>query len=151
MQDQEIAQLIFPDSKDLGQFLKDEGSYDIHEGLLKYGLMTKQFLYIDYKGEQYQEIVNFILDYEYAHRIELATKEELEQLETYNYEFLPDKIKEANRILSAKGYGLFSYPNSGDFYALFIANLENITELLQEELLLDERIPFQERCIKYYR
>ncbi|GIO31558.1 MULTISPECIES: DUF6630 family protein [Paenibacillus] len=151
MQDQEIAQLIFPDNKDLEQFLKDEGSYDLYEDLLKFGLKTKQFLYVDYKGEQYQEIVNFILDYEFAHHIELAAKEELEQLEAYDYEFLPDKIREANKILSPKGYGLFSYPNSGDFYALFIAKLENITKLLQEELLLDDRIPFQERCIKYYR
>ncbi|WHX50306.1 hypothetical protein QNH46_06470 [Paenibacillus woosongensis] len=151
MHDQEITQLIFPDNKDLEQFLKDVGSYDIHEDLLKFGLKTKQFLYVDYKGEQYQEIVNFILDYEFAHHIELAAKEELEQLEAYDYEFLPDKIREANKILSLKGYGLFSYPNSGDFYALFIAKLEKITNLLQEELLLDDRIPFQERCIKYYR
>ena len=151
MQDQEIAQLIFPDDKNLEQFLKDEGSYDIHEDLLKYGLKTQQFLYVDYKGEQYQEIVNFILDYEFAHHIELAAKEDLEHLEAYNYEFLPDKIREVNKILSPKGYGLFSYPNSGDFYALFIAKIENITNLLQEELLLDDRIPFQERCVKYYR
>ncbi|MEK4114928.1 hypothetical protein NST44_01760 [Paenibacillus sp. FSL W8-0919] len=151
MQDQEIAQLIFPDDKNLEQFLKDEGSYDIHEDLLKYGLKTQQFLYVDYKGEQYQEIVNFILDYEFAHQIELAAKEELEQLEAYDYEYLPDKIREVNKILSPKGYGLFSYPNSGDFYALFIAKIENITNLLQEELLLDDRIPFQERCVKYYR
>ncbi|WP_342575353.1 hypothetical protein [Paenibacillus sp. FSL M8-0142] len=151
MQDQEIAQLIFPDDKNLEQFLKDEGSYDIHEDLLKYGLKTKQFLYVDYKGEQYQEIVNFILDYEFAHQIELAAKEELEQLEAYDYEYLPDKIREVNKILLPKGYGLFSYPNSGDFYALFIAKIENITNLLQEELLLYDRIPFQERCVKYYR
>lgn len=151
MQDQEIAQLIFPDDKNLEQFLKDEGSYDIHEDLLKYGLKTQQFLYVDYKGEQYQEIVNFILDYEFAHQIELAAKEELEHLEAYNYEFLPDKIREVNKILLPKGYGLFSYPNSGDFYALFIAKIENITTLLQEKLLLDDRIPFLERCIQYYR
>ena len=151
MQDQEVAQLIFPINNDLEQFLKDEGSYDIHDDLLKFGLKTKRFLYVDYKGEQHQEIVNFILDYEFAHHIELAAKEELEQLEAYDYEFLPDKIREANKILSPKGYWLFLYPNSGDFYALFIAKLENITKLLQKELLLDDRIPFQERCIKYYR
>lgn len=150
MPDQGIAQLIFPDSKELEPFLKDQESYDLHEGLLKYGLTTKQFLYVDYKGEQYQEIVNFILDYEVAHNIELATQEELEQLEAFDYEFLPEKIGEANKILSPKGYGLFSYPNSGDFYALFIGKLENITKLTQEELLLDDRIPFKERCIKYY-
>lgn len=151
MPDQRITQLIFPDSKELESFLKDQESYDLHEGLLKYGLTTKQFLYVDYKGEQYQEIINFILDYEFAHHIELATQEELEQLEVFDYEFLPEKIKEANKILSPKGYGLFSYPNSGDFFALFIVKIENITKLLQEELLLDDRIPFQERCIKFYR
>ena len=89
MPDQGIAQIIFPDSKDLETFLKEQGSYDLHEDLLKYGLTTKQFLYVDYKGEQYQEIVNFILDYEFAHQIELATQEELERLEAFNYEFYP--------------------------------------------------------------
>lgn len=151
MPNQEIAQIIFPDSKDLETFLKEQGSYDLHEDLLKYGLTTKQFLYVDYKGEQYQEIVNFILDYEFAHQIELATQEELEKLEAFNYEFLPEKIQEVNKILSPKGYGLFSYPNSGDFFALFIAKIEDIIKFLQEEVLFDDRIPFQERCIKYYK
>lgn len=103
MPDQGIAQIIFPDSKDLETFLKEQGSYDLHEDLLKYGLTTKQFLYVDYKGEQYQEIVNFILDYEFAHQIELATQEELERLEAFNYEFLPDKIKMANKNTVTKG------------------------------------------------
>lgn len=151
MQDQEVAQLIFPIKKDLEQFLKDEGSYDIHDDLLKFGLKTKRFLYIDYKGEQHQEIVNFILDYEFDHQIELAAKEELEQLEAYDYEFLPDKLRVANKILSPKGYGLFSYPNSGDFFTLFIAKIEDIIKFLQEEVLFDDRILFQERCIKYYK
>ncbi len=108
-------------------------------------MTTKQFLYVDYEGEQYQEIVNFILDYEFAHQIELATQEELERLEAFNYEFLPDKIKMANKILSPKGFGLFLYPNSGDFYALFIGKIENITKILQEEVLLDDRIPFSRK------
>ena len=151
MHDQEIAELLFPDNKELEQFLKARGSYDIHEDLLTFGLKTKQFLYVDYKGEQFQEIVNFILDYEFAHQIELAAKEELERVEAYDYECLPDKLREVNKLLSPKGYGLFSYPNSGDFYALFIAKVEHITKLLQEELLFDDRIPFQERCINYYR
>ena len=43
MPDQGIAQIIFPDSKDLETFLKEQGSYDLHEDLLKYGLTTKQF------------------------------------------------------------------------------------------------------------
>ncbi|MFF2484328.1 hypothetical protein [Paenibacillus sp. NPDC058071] len=150
MPDQGIAQLIFPNSKEVKAFLKDQGSYDLHEDLLKYGLATKQFLYVDFKGEEYQEVIDFILDYEFAHHIKLATQEELEQLQAFDYEFLPEKIKEANKILSPKGYGLFAYPNSGDFYALFIAKLDNITNLLQKEILLDDRIPFQERCIKYY-
>lgn len=150
MADQGIAQLIFPDDKNLESFLKEQGSYDLHEDLLKYGLKTKKFLYVDYKGEQYQEIVNFVLDYEFSHQIELATQEELEKLEVFNYEYLPEKIMEVNKILLPKGYGLFSYPNSGDYFVLFIAKLDDIKKLLQEELLFDDRIPFQERCIKYY-
>ncbi|EJV57405.1 hypothetical protein IEM_04944, partial [Bacillus cereus BAG6O-2] len=38
MPNQGIAQIIFPDSKDLETFLKEQGSYDLHEDLLKYGL-----------------------------------------------------------------------------------------------------------------
>ncbi len=30
-----IAQIIFPDSKDLETFLKEQGSYDLHEDLLE--------------------------------------------------------------------------------------------------------------------
>lgn len=92
----------------------------------------------------------FILDYEFSHQIELATQEELEKLEVFNYEYLPEKIMEVNKVLLPKGYGLFSYPNSGDYFVLFIAKLDDIKKLLQEELLFDDRIPFQERCIKYY-
>ncbi|MCR2803393.1 hypothetical protein [Paenibacillus soyae] len=44
MREQEIARLLFPDGN------------DFEEDLLTYGLKTKQFLYVDYKGEQYQEI-----------------------------------------------------------------------------------------------
>lgn len=69
MADQGIAQLIFSDDKDLESFFKEQGSYDLHEVLLKYGLKTKKFLCVDYQGEQYQEIVNFILDYEFSHQI----------------------------------------------------------------------------------
>ncbi|HHB2169749.1 hypothetical protein PDK26_10775 [Bacillus cereus] len=151
MPNQEIAQIIFPDSEGLETFLKEQGGYGLHENLLKYGLMTKLFLYVDYKGEQYQEIVNFMLNYEFTNQIELATQEELEKLEAFNYDYLPEKIELANKILSPKGYGLFSYPNSGDFFALFIAKIEDIIKFLQEEVLFDDRIPFQERCIKYYK
>lgn len=68
----------------------------------------------------------------------------------FNYEYLTEKIMEVNKVLLPKGYGLFSYPNSGDYFVLFIAKLDDIKKLLQEELLFDDRIPFQERCIKYY-
>lgn len=150
MYGQGIAQLIFPDSKDLEEFFSDHEELDLHESLLKYGLSTKKFLFLDYKGEQYQEIVNYILDYEFNLQNELASQEELEELGNFEYEYVPEKIREANRILSQRGYGLFTYPTSGDFYALFIARLENKTRLLEVELLADERIPLKERYIKYY-
>ncbi|WP_188069538.1 DUF6630 family protein [Brevibacillus brevis] len=150
MYGQDIAQLIFPDSKDLEEFFSDNEELDLHESLLKYGLSTKKFLFLDYKGEQYQEIVNYILDYEFNLQNELASQEELEELGNFEYEYVPEKIREANRILSQRGYGLFTYPTSGDFYALFIARLENKTRLLEVELLADERIPLKERYIKYY-
>ncbi|WGV58800.1 hypothetical protein QIH01_25545 [Brevibacillus brevis] len=150
MYGQGITQLIFPDSKDLEKFIRDHEELDLHESLLKYGLSTKKFLFLDYKGEQYQEIVNYILDYEFNLQNELASQEELEELGNFEYEYVPEKIKEANRILSQRGYGLFTYPTSGDFYALFIAQLENKTRLLEVELLADERIPLKERYIKYY-
>ncbi|MED1946764.1 MULTISPECIES: hypothetical protein [Brevibacillus] len=150
MYGQGIAQLIFPDSKDLEEFISDHEELDLHESLLKYGLSTKKFLFLDYKGEQYQEIVNYILDYEFNLQNELASQEELEELGNFEYEYVPEKIREANRILSQRGYGLFTYPTSGDFYALFIARLENKTRLLEVELLADERIPLKERYIKYY-
>ncbi|CAI8966349.1 V-type ATP synthase subunit C [Brevibacillus sp. IT-7CA2] len=150
MYGQGIAQLIFPDSKDLEEFISDHEELDLHESLLKYGLSTKKFLFLDYKGEQYQEIVNYILDYEFSLQNELASQEELEELGNFEYEYVPEKIREANRILSQRGFGLFTYPTSGDFYALFIARLENKTRLLEVELLADERIPLKERYIKYY-
>ncbi|GED57621.1 hypothetical protein BFO01nite_17530 [Brevibacillus formosus] len=53
MYGQGIAQLIFPDSKDLEEFISDHEELDLHESLLKYGLSTKKFLFLDYKGEQY--------------------------------------------------------------------------------------------------
>ncbi|GED57620.1 hypothetical protein BFO01nite_17520 [Brevibacillus formosus] len=96
------------------------------------------------------EIVNYILDYEFNLQNELASQEELEELGNFEYEYVPEKIREANRILSQRGFGLFTYPTSGDFYALFIARLENKTRLLEVELLADERIPLKERYIKYY-
>ncbi|MFE6799381.1 DUF6630 family protein [Paenibacillus chitinolyticus] len=150
MSNKDIVQYIFDDRKDVEAVLGDPEAFDIHECMLKYGLSTKQFLYLDYKGEDDREIVDYILDYEFARNIELASQEELEELGEFEYELLPDKIKEANKIISKRGYGLFSYPTSGDFYALFITKLENKTKLLQTDLLHDERIPSKERYVRYY-
>lgn len=113
-------------------------------------MITKRFLYLDFKGEENYEIVNYILDYEFNHNIELASQEELEKLGEFEYEFLPEKVKEVNKVISSKEYGLFSYPTTGDFYALFIAKLEDKKELLQVELLEDEYIPHKERFIQYF-
>lgn len=82
--------------------------------------------------------------------IELGTQEELEELGEFEYEYVPEKIKEANKLLSPKGYGLFSYPTGGDFYALFIAKLEKKEKLLQVEVFDDERIPAEGRFIQFY-
>lgn len=150
MSQKDIVGLIFEDPNDVKAILEDPDSFDIHECVLKYGLSTKKMLYLDYKGEQYREIINFIMDYEFKHQIELATIGELEELEKFEYEFLPDKIRETNKIISPKGYGLFSYPTSGDFYALFISKLEYKPKLLQVNLLYDDRIPQNECYIQYY-
>ena len=122
----------------------------IYTSVLEHGMLTKNFLYLDYKGEDNYEIVNYILDYEFDKNIELASQEELEKLGEFEYEFLPEKISEVNKVISSKGYGLFSYPTTGDFYALFIVKLENKTKLLQVELLEDEYIPHKEKFIQYF-
>ena len=63
---------------------------------------------------------------------------------------MPDKIKEANKIISKKGYGLFVFPTFSDFYALFIDKLEKREKLLQTEFVIDERIPPHENFIQLY-
>ncbi|GKS12219.1 hypothetical protein YDYSY3_32190 [Paenibacillus chitinolyticus] len=150
MTDEDFVHLIFEDRKDVEVILDNPEVFDIHESMLKYGLSTKKFLYLDYKGEQYQEIVNFILDYEFNHNIELAAQEELEELGDFEYELLPDKIRETNKVISKREYGLFSFPTSGDFYALFITKLKYKLKLLQVDILVDESIPMKERFIQYY-
>ncbi|MDR0268836.1 hypothetical protein [Paenibacillus sp.] len=150
MNDESIVELIFENRKDVEAIFDAAESAGLQESILKYGFSTKRFLYVDYKGEQYQEIVNYILDYEFNHHIELASQEELEELGDFEYEFLPEKIIEVNKLISQKGYGLFAYPTGGDFYALFITKLENKPELLQVELLEDEWTPIKERYIQYY-
>lgn len=148
--DEDIIKLIFEDRKDVDTILDDLKVLDIHEVILKYGISGKDFLCIDYKGEYNNEVVNYILDHEFNHHIQLASEEELERLEEFEYEFLPEKISQANNVISKAGYGLFSFPTLSDFYALFITKLENKTKLLQIELPIQEEIPLKEKFIQYY-
>ncbi|MGA3599068.1 DUF6630 family protein [Lysinibacillus agricola] len=150
MSEEDIVPLVFEDSDDLDFILNNSETQSIYTSVLEHGMSTKRFLYLDFKGEENYEIVNYILDYEFNHNIELASQEELEKLGEFEYEFLPEKVKEVNKVISSKEYGLFSYPTTGDFYALFIAKLENKKELLQVELLEDEYIPYKERFIQYF-
>lgn len=150
MSDEDIINLIFEDSNDVQIILGNSETISLHEDILKYGIAMKKFLCIDYKGEQAYEIVNYILDYEFNHNIELASEEELEELGEFEYEFLPEKIREANKVIRKMGYGLFSYPTFSDFYALFIDKLENKKKLLQMEFTIDEGIPTKEKFIQYY-
>ncbi|ETT57008.1 hypothetical protein C173_31896, partial [Paenibacillus sp. FSL R7-277] len=82
--------------------------------------------------------------------IELATQDELEALGEMEYEFLPDKIRETNRLLKNSSYGLFALPTLGDYYVLFLSRTENKAILLGTELLEDKSVPPGERYIKYY-
>ncbi|GIO84664.1 hypothetical protein J25TS5_15960 [Paenibacillus faecis] len=142
--------MIFKDPEGVGYILNNPDEPLIYLSMLKYGLSTRRFLFLDYKGEENLEIVNYILDYEFSHDIELATQDELEELGDYDYKYVPEKIQEANKLIKPKGYGLFSFPTPGDFYALFLAELEHKDQLLQVELLADENIPVKERYIQYY-
>lgn len=63
-----------------------------------------------------------MLDYEFTNQIELATQEELEKLEAFNYEYLPEKIELANKILSPKGVWTIFISNSGDFHIIHCEN-----------------------------
>ncbi|MEI7027400.1 DUF6630 family protein [Paenibacillus sp. y28] len=146
-----IVPFIFEDKKDVEAILGDSKTFDIHEAVLDYGLSTKKLLYLDYKGEEGNEIVHYMLDYESLHNVELAAQDELEELGDHDdYEYLPEKIKAVNKIIATRGYGLFTYPTFSDYYALFIAKLEHKAELLRVDLLLDDDIPEQERFIQYY-
>lgn len=145
----DIVSVIF-DENDLKGLDNSDIKIDLYEWILKYGTYTKKFLYLDYRGEEDYEIVNYILDYELKYDIELASQEELEQLGKFQYELVPEKIREANKIISSKGYGLFSYPTTGDYYALFIAALENKIKLVQIQLLKNKSIPIKERYIQFY-
>lgn len=144
---QAIIPLIFEGNQEL--LSNPDILYD-YTDLVDYGFQTKQFLYLDHRGEENQEIVNFILDYEFAHHLDLASEEELEELGKFEYEYVPEKVKEVNKLISPKGYGLFSYPTDGDFCALFIAKLEHKPKLLEVEIEDDEWLPLEARYIQYY-
>ncbi|GGG05647.1 hypothetical protein GCM10010912_57880 [Paenibacillus albidus] len=150
MLDKDIVPLIFQDNLDVEFILNHPEAPSVYSSVLKYGLSTKKFLYLDYKGEHDYEIVNYMLDYEFAHNITLGSQKELEALGKFEYKYLPEKIKEVNNLISQKGYGLFAYPTGGDFYALFITKLKNKSKLLQIELLEDKWTPAKERYIQYY-
>ncbi|MGV2962603.1 DUF6630 family protein [Paenibacillus sp. AGC30] len=150
MADEDLVPLIFDDAEDIDMILNDPGESLAYYSMLNHGLATKRFLFLDYKGEVDQEIVNYILDYEYAYDIELGTADQLEELGEFDYKYLPEKIREVNKLISRKGYGLFSYPTAGDFYALFIAELKHEGALTQVDLLEDEDIPEKERHIQLY-
>ena len=147
MTEKKLSEIIFNENYEI----KDKNNACIE--ILTYGLENKKLLYIDYKGEENQEIVNYILDYEFENGLELASEEELEYLEEFDYMELPEKIKKVNKIIEKKSYGLFSYPTFGDFYALFLANLDHKTELLKNDICIkesDERISVEEKKIQYY-
>ncbi len=150
MPGEDIVKIIFEDNKDVKTILGDAKASDLHEAILKYGFSSKRFLYVDYKGENGYEIVNYILDYEFNHDIELASQVELEKLGEFEYEYLPEKIREINKIISKKGYGVFSFPTFSDFYVLFIDKFENKAKLLQVEFFIDEGIPSKEKFIQLY-
>nr|WP_154897030.1 hypothetical protein [Paenibacillus xylanexedens] len=150
MADEDLVPLIFDDAEDIDMILNDPNESLAYYSMLNHGLVTKRFLFLDYKGEVDQEIVNYVLDYEYAYDIELGTADQLEVLGEFGYKYLPEKIREVNKVISPKGYGLFSYPTAGDFYALFIAELKHEGALTQVDLLEDEDIPEKERHIQLY-
>lgn len=150
MLDKAIIEVLFPGQDDLGAILEGGDRSSCYERLLNYGLSSRSFLFLDYKGEENNEIVNYILDYEFERGIELATQDELEALGEMEYELLPDKIRETNSLLKNSNYALFALPSLGDYYALFISRLENKAVLTSAELLDDELVPPRERYIQYY-
>ncbi|MFB8375145.1 DUF6630 family protein [Paenibacillus taichungensis] len=150
MEEEDLVPLIFKDQEDVEHILNDPDESLAYFSMLNHGLATKRFLFLDYKGEESHEIVNYILDYEFNHDIELGTPDELEELGEFDYKYLPEKIRVVNKLISPKGYALFTYPTTGDFYALFIAELEHKDDLTQVDLLGDEEIPEKERYIQYY-
>lgn len=146
---EKILMLLFEDQDAVESFVEEQDD-DLYVELLDEGEADGRFLFVDYKGEEGNEIVNFILDYEEKHNAELATEDELEELGEYEYDDFLDKIKETNKCLLPKGYGLFILPSFSDFYVLFIASLANKKELLEVELIADESYPPDARRMLYF-
>lgn len=150
MVQKDLVPIIFANAEVVDKILNDPDESSTYYSMLNYGLASKRFLFLDYKGEEGNEIINYILDYEFAHNLELGTSDELELLGEFEYKYLPEKIREVNRLIYPKGYGLFSYPTAGDFYVLFIASIGDKEGLTQVDLLKDEDIPKKERHIQLY-
>ena len=145
MTGKELAKMI------LGEEFEIEDEWNREEEILDYGLETGKLLYVDYKGELFDnEIANYIKEYEILNDIKLATEDELEYLLNFEYRELPEKLMEVNRIIEKNNYGLFSYPTDSDFYALFLSNLKNKNELEKSITAIDERIPLDSQTIFYY-
>lgn len=85
MNDDELVQIIFEDRNVAEAILEDNGNTK-HERILEIGLSTQTFLHLDYKGEEHQEIIHFILDYESNKDLELVAADELEELDDLEYE-----------------------------------------------------------------
>ncbi len=148
--DKKILMVLLENEDEVESFLEDQDNPDLYQDLLNDGQSAGRFLFIDYKGEEGNEIVNFIIDYETDHNIELLSEDELEELGDLEYDFFPDKLKETNKRLFHKGYGIFSLPSFSDFYVLFISSLEHKAKLIGTELFDDESMPPEERCIQYF-
>jgi hypothetical protein len=145
---EKVLMMLFEDQDAVESFMEEQDD-DLYLELLEEGEADGRFLFVDYKGEEGSEIVNFILDYEEKHNTELASEDELEELGDYEYDDFLDKIIKTNKCLLQKGYGLFILPSFSDFYVLFIASLANKKELLEVELIADETYPPDARRILY--
>lgn len=145
---EKILMMLFEDQDAVESFMEEQDD-DLYLELLEEGEADGRFLFVDYKGEEGNEIVTFILDYEEKHHADLASEDDLEELGEYEYDDFLDKIMKTNKCLLPKGYGLFILPSFSDFYVLFIASLANKKELLEVELIADETYPPDARRILY--
>ncbi|WP_254438287.1 hypothetical protein [Paenibacillus sp. DCT19] len=89
MADEDLVPLICNNSEDVDNILNDPDESLVYYSILNYGLETKRF-FLDYKGEMDQEIVK------------LGTTDQLEELGEFDYKYLPEKIREVNKLISQK-------------------------------------------------